>query len=56
MGIVLTPLARLHPLVHCPVFKEKVTNYPNAVRNKNCVCDNNKTMENMDKHQTSSAF
>lgn len=56
MDIVLIPVARQHPLVHSPVFMEKATNYQNAVRNKNCICGNNKTMENVDKHQTSSAF
>lgn len=45
-----------HPLMHCPIFLEKATSYQNAVRNKNCICGNNKTMENLDKHQTSSAF
>ena len=39
-----------------PCFIKKATNCQNAVRNKNCICGKNKPMENVDKHQTSSAF
>lgn len=56
MDIILIPIARQHPLMYCPVFVEKATNYPNAVRNKNGVCGNNKIMENADKRRTSSVF
>lgn len=50
MVIVLSRTAGQHPLVQGPVFIEKLTNYQNAVRNKNCTCGNDRTMENVDKH------
>lgn len=55
-GYYSCSFARQHLLMYCPVFAEKATNYGNVVRNKNCICGNNKIMENVDKWQTSSAF
>lgn len=50
MVIVLSRTAGQHPLVQGPVFIEKLTNYQNAVRNENCTCGYDRTMENVDKH------